>query len=66
MAKLYDKIVLATTKKDIEAIWSIIEQYRPYIINTCLDTETKIFDEDLMSEIITKLPDKILKYKIYD
>ena len=62
--ELYPLIVEATTEKDLAAAWEIIIRFEPYIKKECYNLHKGYVDEDMKSEIFSKLPGRILGFKI--
>ena len=53
-------------EQDSEAVWDIIQLFLPLIRRECYNSATKRVDEDMVSEIITKLPDRLIRFKIIE
>lgn len=50
----------------LDIVWDIILQFEHYIRKECYIASAKRFDEDLYSEIITKLPERLMNFKIIE
>ena len=61
--KYYD-IVKATVEQDSDATWRLVIEYMPYIIKTCTEPETGYVNEDIVSDIVAKLPHRIQNFTI--
>jgi len=62
--RLYHKLVEISSTQNMEVTWDVIQQFEPYITKECTDRLTYILDEDLKSEILTKLPHRILGFRV--
>ena len=62
--ELYTLVVKATEEKDTAALWGLILRFDPYIKKECYSAELNGIDEDMRSEILSKLPHRISRFKI--
>ena len=60
----YDDIFKATVEQDSDAAWKLIYAYMPCIKKECTDPETGNLNDDLLSEIMSKLPNRIKKFTV--
>ena len=61
---LFQKIYEVSENNDMEVAWEIILLFEVYIHKECYSYNLKGTDEDMVSEIMTKLPKRILRFKI--
>ena len=63
--RLFDLIWTATVENDSNATWEILLKFEPFIQKICRNSKSGEIDEDLMSFIYTKLPQRIDNFDIF-
>ena len=61
---LFSKIQRISDEQDMEIVWEIIQIFEPYIRKECYNYSTKRVDEDMLSEILAKLPERLVRFRI--
>ena len=61
---LYDILTRIDHDRNIEDTWDIIHMFESYIQRECYNSVDRRFDEDMYSDIVASLPNRIMNFKI--